>query len=110
MHARREDRKRQRAQRKRARKSETARKDAEVRAKAISEGGTAPVSGRKSDDAAVLAKASKRARLLQGDQPSGGRSEFGKSAAVFKRLQEQQEQAKAGAFGWERGRREGTRE
>ena len=44
----------------------------------------------------MLAKAGKRARPLQGADAGGGRSEFGRSTAVFARLQEQQDQAKAG--------------
>ena len=54
---------------------------------------------RSAEDAAVLAKAGKRARPLLGADAAasgGGRSEFGKSTAVFARLQEQQDLAKAG--------------
>ncbi|KAG1671302.1 hypothetical protein FOA52_010874 [Chlamydomonas sp. UWO 241] len=93
----REDRTRRRASGKRARRSETERKEGEARATAVAAGGVAPVSGRKSDDAAVLAKAGKRARLLAPtDGGGGGRSEFGKSAAVFAKIQESVDQAKAG--------------
>ena len=56
-----------------------------------------PSNLRSAEDAAVLAKAGKRARPLQGaDAAAGGRSEYGRSTAVFARLQEQQDQAKAG--------------
>ena len=58
-----------------------------------------PSFSRSAEDAAVLAKAGKRARPLQGADAGAvgkGRSEFGRSTAVFARLQEQQDQAKAG--------------
>ncbi|GAX81661.1 hypothetical protein CEUSTIGMA_g9089.t1 [Chlamydomonas eustigma] len=98
----REDRKRKRAQLKRSKKAERARKETERRDKAIALGGVAPVTGRRSaEDAALLAKAGKRARPLQGTESAstaaGKRSEFGKSTAVFGRLQELRDQAKAGA-------------
>eukprot|EP00798_Chlamydomonas_sp_ICE-L_P023703 gene23703-9244_t len=91
----REERKRRRATKKRSSKASKAQKETDQRRRSTAEGGTALVSGRKSVAAATAAiSGGKKGAPVVGK--THARTEFGKSTAVFAKLQEQQDQAKAG--------------
>ncbi|KAL6762276.1 U3 small nucleolar ribonucleoprotein complex, subunit Mpp10 [Haematococcus lacustris] len=107
-----EDRKRRRAAHKRAGKSAALQQQSEKRAKALASGTALPapdnglpVAGRKSAALAAATGGKKGAKRAAKEAAAAAgvgatkhaRTEFGKSSKVFARIQEQQDQAKAGA-------------
>ncbi|KXZ52900.1 hypothetical protein GPECTOR_8g28 [Gonium pectorale] len=93
----REDRKQRRARKKRARKNREEAKDAELRARAVAEGGTADIVGRKSDSKVVSGKGVKVAEGAGASKH--GRADVGNSSAVFAKLAAEQAAAAAGGGG-----------
>ena len=85
----REDRKRRRATKKRVRKADKGRKESDAKVRAAT--AATPVAGRKSAEALETQRRSRPQKF--------GKSEFGKSAQVFARIQEQRDAAAAGERG-----------
>jgi U3 small nucleolar RNA-associated protein MPP10 len=82
----REDKKRRRAQRKRAGKA----------AKRAEGPGQGQEMSQKKEEAMILSKAGKRAKMTTDMDGKSGKSEYGKSSAVFSKLQNEAQGAKAG--------------
>lgn len=99
---RREDRKRRRARKKASGKAEKQQKESDRRARAVAKGGEAPIAGRKALSETLKAGGSGRGGVVvkngvaaASGGGSSGRSEFGKSTAVFARIQEHRDQSAA---------------
>lgn len=90
----REERKRHRAKKKRGHKNKEAVKASEAAARAAASGNATALAGRKSL-AAQLASAANSGLIMKG-AAGGGKSDFGKSSAVFGKLAEQAAAGKDG--------------
>eukprot|EP00878_Enallax_costatus_P011914 GHUV01012438.1.p1 GENE.GHUV01012438.1~~GHUV01012438.1.p1 ORF type:complete len:599 (+),score=315.95 GHUV01012438.1:2225-4021(+) len=93
-----EERKRRRAKKKRAHKNKEAAKASEAAARAAASGTATALAGRKSL-AAQLAAATNSGLIKKGAAATGGKSDFGKSSAVFGKLAEQAAAGKDGKKG-----------
>lgn len=99
----REERKRRHAKKKRAHKNKEAAKAAEAAARAAASGDSTALAGRKSL-AAQLAAATSSGLIKKGMPAGGGKSDYGKSSAVFGKLAEQAAAGKEGKKGVKGGR------